>query len=618
MTTKHLFYAALITLLFPFAVSAQDSNYEPYLVTTFAGTPGVVGSDDGTGMDALFASPSEIAISTNGTLYIADTGNHLIRQITPAGVVTTLAGMAGISGSADGTGSAARFMSPIGIATDGAGILFVADSDNHTIRRVTTAGVVTTLAGSPDMAGSADGAGAAARFNGPRGMAVDSTGNIYVADTFNNTIRKITPAGVVTTLAGTAGIAGSADGTGSAARFDRLRGLGIDSDDNLYVADTANNTIRKVTPAGVVTTLAGLASVSGSADGTGSEARFFGPIGIDVGSAGDVFVADTVNNLIRKITPAGVVTTLAGLPLASGSSDGAGQFARFASPQGVGISTAGVLYISDSGNNTIRISGTSSFPLNISTRGLVQTGDNVLIGGFIVVGNEPKATVLRAIGPSLASFGINGVLEDPVLELRASDGTVIRTDDDWQDDAAQKDLIEASGLAPGDPAESAMVVTLDPGAYTAIVSGKNATSGVGLIEAYDLDQAADSHFGNISTRGSVQTQDNVLIGGFIMGGGDAGGEVLVRAIGPSLASQGVAGPLNDPTLELRNVNGDLIESNDNWKDMQQVEIESTGLPPSDDAEAAILAILPAGGYTAIVAGKNDSTGVGLVEVYALE
>ncbi|MDQ3413382.1 MAG: NHL repeat-containing protein [Verrucomicrobiota bacterium] len=618
MTTKHFFHIVFITLLFPLAASAQDPIYEPYLVTTFAGTPGVVGSDDGTGMEALFASPSEIAISPVGTLYVADTGNHLIRKITPAGVVTTLAGTPGVPGSADGTGSAAQFNSPIGIAINGSGPLYVADSDNHTIRKVTTAGVVTTLAGSPGVAGSADGVGAAARFTGPRGMAVDSTGNVYVADTFNNTIRKITPAGVVTTLAGTAGAAGSADGTGSAARFNRPRGVGIDSDNNLYVADTANNTIRKVTLAGVVTTFAGLAGVSGAVDGTGSEARFFGPIGIDVGADGNVFVADTVNDTIRKITPAGVVTTLAGLPLTAGSADGAGQYARFASPQGVGVTAGGVLYISDTGNNTIRISGSRSVPLNISTRGLVQTGENVLIGGFIVVGNEPKTTVLRAIGPSLANFGISGVLEDPVLELRAGDGSVILTNDNWQDEAAQKDLIEASGLAPSDAAESAMVVTLDPGNYTAIVSGKNATSGVGLFEAYDIDQAADSHFGNISTRGSVLPGENVLIGGFIVGGGDMGGELLIRAIGPTLGSQGVADPLADPTLELHNVDGDLIESNDNWKDTQEVEIESTGLSPSDDAEAAILAIVPPGAYTAIVAGKNGSTGVALVEVYALE
>lgn len=618
MTTKHFFHTVLIALLFPLAVSAQDSNYEPYFVTTFAGMAGVVGSDDGTGTDALFASPSEIAINASGTLYVADTGNHLIRTITPAGVVTTLAGMAGVSGSADGTGTAAKFNSPIGIAVNSAGTLYVADSDNHTIRRVTPAGVVTTLAGSPDMAGTTDGVGAAARFNGPRGIAVDSTGNVYVVDTFNNTIRKITPAGVVTTLAGSPGLSGSADGTGSAARFDRPRGLGIDSSDILYVSDTANNTIRKVTLGGVVTTFAGLAGVSGSADGTGSEARFFGPIGIDVGADGNVFVADTVNGTIRKISPAGVVTTLAGLPLASGSADGAGQFARFASPQGVGAAANGVLYIADSGNNTIRISGAVSVPLNISTRGLVQTGENVLIGGFIVVGNEPKTTVLRAIGPALAGFGVSGVLEDPVLELRAADGSVIRSNDNWQDDAVQRDLIEASGLAPTDPAESAMVVTLDPGSYTAIVSGKNATSGVGLFEAYDIDQAEDSHFGNISTRGSVQTGENVLIGGFIIGGADAGAEVLIRAIGPSLGGQGVSGPLADPTLELRDANGDLLLSNNNWRDTQQAEIESTGLQPSDDAEAAILANLPPGGYTAIVAGVNASTGVALVEVYALQ
>jgi len=245
-------------------------------------------------------------------VYVADTFNHTIRKVTPGGVVTTLAGLAGSSGSADGTGSAARFYNPYGVAVDSAGNVYVADTDNCTIRKVTPGGVVTTLAGLAGNRGSADGTGSAARFYNPFGVAVDSAGTVYVADSRNHTIRKVTPGGMVTTLAGLATSPGSADGTGSAARFYGPMGVAVDSAGNVYVADSSNYTIRKVTPGGVVTTLAGLAGNRGSADGTGSDARFYCPWGVAVDSAGNVYVADSLNHTIRKVTPSGVVTTLAG------------------------------------------------------------------------------------------------------------------------------------------------------------------------------------------------------------------------------------------------------------------------------------------------------------------
>ena len=216
--------------------------------------------------------------------------------------MTTLAGLAGSQGSADGTGSAARFNTPSGVAVDSAGNVYVADTFSHTIRQVTPAGAVTTLAGSAGNAGSADGAGGAAQFACPRGVAVDSAGNVYVADTGNSTIRQVTPAGVVTTLAGAAGISGSADGTNSTARFNSPYGVAVDSAGNVYVADEANDTIRQVTPAGVVTTLGGSPGNWGSADGVGAAAQFNWPHAIAVDSAGDLYVADTVNSRISKGT----------------------------------------------------------------------------------------------------------------------------------------------------------------------------------------------------------------------------------------------------------------------------------------------------------------------------
>ena len=252
--------------------------------------------------------------------------------------------------------------------------------------------------------------------------------------------------------------------------------------------------------------------------------------------------------------------------------------------------------------------------LNVSTRVLVGSGDNVAIAGFIVTGSEAKNVIIRAMGPSLTGAGISNALQDPMLELHDSSGALIASNDNWKD--TQQAEIQASGLAPADDRESAIVRILSPGAYTAIVRGKDGTGGIGLIEGYDLGPSADSIFANISTRGFVGTGDNAMIGGLIVGGNGGGVNVVIaRALGPSLSNAGVQQALQDPTLELRDQNGVLIDSNDNWKDRQQALIERQNLAPTDDREAALLDVLPAGAYTAIVRGKNDATGVALVEFY---
>jgi sugar lactone lactonase YvrE len=244
-----------------------------------------------------------LAMDSGGNIYVADTLSNTIRKITAAGVVTTFAGLAPQDGSTDGTGSNARFLSPIAVAVDGSGNVYVADSGNGTVRKITATGVVTTFAGSSRTSGSADGTGANARFNSISGIAADSAGYVYVADTNNHTIRKITPLGAVSTLAGLAGAKGSSDGVGNKARFNGPTALALDSAGNLYVADTGNNTIRRVSPTGAVSTLAGLAGNSGSADGTGNAARFDQPYGLAVDSAGTVYVSDTTNNTVRKGVP---------------------------------------------------------------------------------------------------------------------------------------------------------------------------------------------------------------------------------------------------------------------------------------------------------------------------
>lgn len=419
------------------------------VVSTLAGSAGSQGAADGTGAGARFRTPNALAVTAGGDLIVADYGNHLIRKVTSAGVVTTLAGSAGLSGGTDGTGAAARFFYPCAVAAHPDGNVYVADYFNHTLRKVTPGGVVTTLAGAAGAAGHVDGTGAAARFFVPRGLAVDGAGDLWVSDS-QAALRKVTPGGVVTTPAGSTSLgwvdgpaaaarfnvpaglaflpsgklaiadegnhavrllepgvgvstfagapaqAGYQDALGTAARFSDLSSVAVDASGNAFVADYGNACIRKVTPsgqvttfagpggfagptgvardgvgnlfvvdginhtvlkvspAGTVTTLAGLAGTSGSADGTGATARFSYPSKVALDAAGNLYVSDTGNETIRKITPAGVVTTLAGAPGQTGLVDGNGAAARFALPSGLALDGGGNLFVGDMNNNRIR------------------------------------------------------------------------------------------------------------------------------------------------------------------------------------------------------------------------------------------------------------------------
>jgi hypothetical protein len=258
--------------------------------------------------------------------------------------------------------------------------------------------------------------------------------------------------------------------------------------------------------------------------------------------------------------------------------------------------------------------------LNISTRLRVEVGDNVMIGGFIITGTTPKSVVLRGVGPSLADFGISDVLADPVLTLRGANGALLLEDDNWQDDSAQAAQISAAGLALQNPFESGIARTLSPGAYTAVLTGKNQTTGVGLVEIYDTNPGVNSQLGNISTRGFVQSDNNVMIGGFILGAASGNARVAIRGIGPSLAQSGVSNALADPTLELHDTNGTMLVSNDNWHDnpTSAAQLSANGLALPNNLESGIFITLPPGTFTAILAGKNGATGVGLVEVYNIQ
>jgi sugar lactone lactonase YvrE len=418
-------------------------------VSTLAGLAGSFGSADGTGSIARFSAPQALAVDSAGNVFVADTNNHIIRQVTPAGVVTTVAGLANTSGSTDGTGNAARFNFPRGIAVDGGGNLYVADSSSNTIRKIAPGGIVTTLAGTAGMNGNTNGTGAAARFANPRGLAVsgttlyvadtnnqriravatdtgavttfagsiqgaadgssatarfnnledlavDAAGAVYVADTTNDIIRKIA-GGNVTTVAGFTFSLGSADGSEASARFAYPLGLAVDSSRNVYVADRNNNTIRKITPLGTVTTFAGLAGSPGSTDGTGSAARFSSPRSVAFDAAGNLYVAEGGNHTIRMITPAGVVTTVAGQPGSSGSTDGTGSAARFNQPNGVAVDQAtGVVYVADLANHTIRKIAPGGIVTTIA--GLAGASGNTDGTGNAARFNRPSAVAVDAAG----------------------------------------------------------------------------------------------------------------------------------------------------------------------------------------------------------------------------
>ena len=492
-----------------------------------------------------------------GDLYVAET--NTVTRVTSAGTKTVFTSAVG---------------APISLAFDPAGNLFVKDNSGFKIFKVTPTGTVSLFASNA--------------FGG--GLAVDRNGNVFLAETGLNVISKFTPAGVKSTFA-----------TGLNSPYD----LAFDAYGNLYSADFNGNVVYKFTPAGARTT-----AVPGVSNPT---ALAFDP-------SGNLFVA--AGGKIYKAAPGAVATIFA---------QGLGQIKgmvcdKIGAVYAVDLS-ASISRFSASGSKSTYVSGFSSAvsitqeaprgqPVNIATRLQVQTGDNALIAGFIITGNVSKNVLIRGIGPSLSQFGIAGALQNPTIELRNSSGAMANSNNDWKD--SQQTSIQATGLAPSDNRESALLITLAPGAWTVVLRGIGTTTGVGLVEVYDLEQAADAKLANISTRGYVQTGENVMIGGFIIGSGNGAGRVVVRAIGPSLGAFGITNALPDPSLEIHNASGATIATNDDWRDDQQAEIQTTGVAPSNNLEAAIVATLPSGNYTAVVSGYQNATGVGLVEVYNLQ
>jgi streptogramin lyase len=373
------------------------------LVSTYAGVPGQPGSSDGAAQQARFCYPFGVAVDASGNVYVADTTNCVIRTITPAGVVSTIAGGPG-NGFADGPRGVAKFMYPESLVLDLAGNAYVADSDNACLRKVTSGGIVSTLAGKAGRAGHADGTGSAATFYGPQGVAVDPKGTIYVADCGYSIIRRIDSDAHVTTFAGSPGSVGSLDGSGANARFFGPVGVVADGNGNLFIADRENHCIRKITPAGAVTTLAGKPGVSGYSDGNGSAATFCYPIGVAVDGVGNIYVADLNNSAIRKITPGGVVTTFAGTPGAWGLVDGPGGTAKFWGPSAVAVDQSGNVYVADTFNQAIR---------KITPGGIVST----------LAGSHDQIGYIDGLGDNARFNYPMGVAVDPVGNVYVTDSS---------------------------------------------------------------------------------------------------------------------------------------------------------------------------------------------------
>ena len=519
---------------------------------------------------SLFAS-----IARSDTFYVANSGINSITKYDSNGIELPFAGGAIIGG-------------PIGLALDAAGNLYASTGAN-TIRKFTPAGL--------DL-----GVFASTGLNFPMALAFDSSGNLYAANFSGTTIEKFGPngadLGVFAVVTGPTGLAfdavgnlyvsnvgntilrfspnGVPLGTFANTGLNRPQAIAFDSSGFLYAANNGSNTIEVFSSGGIDL-------------GTLPTTGLSGPVGLAFGSDENLYVVNALSATVRKILPSGV-----GFDFATTGF----------SPAFIAVQKSTV---------------TASTPtlVNISTRLNVLTDENVLDGGFIIVGSGAKTVLIRGLGPSLAGAGIQGALADPIIELHnGTTNAIITSNDNWKNN--QQSQIEATGIPPTNDAESALIATLTEGAYTVIERGKLDTTGIGLLEIYDLNAGVGPELANISTRGFVDSGSNVMIAGVIVGSIPGGSsEVIVRALGPSLSDFGVANPLADPTLELHDSNGTLTAANDNWKTDQQSLIILTGVPPTNDAEAAIVATLLPGAYTAVASGKDGAAGVGLVEVFNL-
>ena len=609
-------------------------------------------------------------------MYVADTFNDEIRKITPSGAVTTLAGAPGVGGSLDGVGAAARFDHPYGIAVDAADNVYVADTYNCTIRKLTPAGLVTTLAGSAGRAGDVDATGATATFNYPTGIAVDGSGNLYVADYGNDSIREIAAGSTVTTLAGETGLggysgsAGSDDSVGSSARFNRPWSVAVDAAGNVYTTDSSNQTIRKIGAGRAVTTLAGTTGILGGSDGTGAAARFFNPEGIAVDRTGTLYVGDSGNFTVRRGQLGGFGPPVATQPAAQVISGGSSVVFSVAAAGGAAVSyywqlnglnlagatTSRLVVAGASASNagtytcvlvdsagatttvpvtlTVATTGNPGRLGNLSVLSDFAAGQTLTVG-FVTGGlgtSGLQSMLIRATGPSLAAAtGLTGTIADPQLQvIPLGQSTIIAANDNWSSTPGNQALVTAADLAtfafpllPGS-ADAALVDALAQGAYSVQVSGSG--PGRALTEVYDA--TAPGSYGptsprlvNLSCNDQIAA-DGSLTAGFTIGGA-TGRTVLIRASGPTLqANFGVAGAMTDPQLVLYNGSQAVLATNAGWIGDPQIAAAAASVSAfpfvsSSSLDSAVLITLAPGTYTAVVSSASGGGGIVLEEIYEI-
>ena len=442
------------------------------------------------GPTTISATAAGIAADAGGNLYLADPVNGVINKISPTGVFQAFAGQSGTHGYSDGTGAGAQFMGPTGVAVDSNGNVYVADRGANTIRKITPSGAVTTIAGAPGSFGYQDGPGSQARFEEPAAIATDAAGNLFVADSAQESVRKIDLAGTVSTIAGIPETFG-------------LQGIAVDGQGNVFVSGGPPDfyaamlgvpypdTIYKVSPSGSVTTFAGQLLVNGSSDGTGTEALFYNPVGLATDAAGNLFVADSLNGTIREISPDGVVMTVAGTVGSRALVDGVGSQARFNGPIGVATDTSGNVFVLDEtavrrGIPSVNTQGPIRF-VNISARSMV-TPSSPLIAGFVIEGNAAQTVLARAVGSGLTQFGVSNPIQDVQLTIYSQGGTPVASSADGAsltNSGSASAMVGAFPLA-ADAGDAGLVVTLKPGPYTALVSSKNGATGTALLEVYEV------------------------------------------------------------------------------------------------------------------------------------
>jgi sugar lactone lactonase YvrE len=652
---------------------AQTLTVNSTGATTLAGWPGAGGAVDGTGWNARFSDPNGIVIDSSGNLFVADVESDVIRKVTATGAVSVFAGAFYTTGTVDGTGGAARFNHPAFLAIDGSNNLYVADSGNYTIRMITPAGVVSTVAGKAGVQGQTNGPGSSALLYDPEAVTVDAAGNLYVADGLGNTIRLISASGTVSTLAGSSN-QGSVDGTGTAAQFNEPTSIAVDGSGTVYVGDSFNNTVRKITPQGVVTTLAGLAGQTGSSDGTGSNARFNLTAGLRVDASGNVWLCDQDNGTLREISPAGVVTTVAGSAGDLDNVDGLASAARFDNPTDLTLAPGGALYVTDGVNYDVR-------RVTLAAPGIAQSpaGQSITAGQTAVFSVTASGPGILAYQWQIEAVGSSTWANVPTTAAYSGSTTpslsVGPVDGSFDQDQFRCVVSNLGGSTTSNPAvlavqgaapvlisssPTAVAVGVGTGASLSVSAGGSnltyqwyfnsvaiggATSSSYLIPEFQAANAGtysvtvQNSFGSISTSFTVTVATarlvnlsarawvgvgaaNALVPGFVISGTGAKA-MLIRGIGPTLATFNVADPLANPVLTLYDSSDTVLNTNTGWGTTAGgtaalvaafAQTGAFGLP-AGSADSALLQTLNAAAYTASVASVGQTAGVALAELY---